>query len=232
MSQKDAIPDIHRVADLATRQALKSQADMVNAARAEARTLRRAGEATAEALDELRSDVSRLGGLRPVLETLNSNVNIAVDHPWFLADEYDDDSVPTGTWNTLSWVPRVKVGEGFLGWTPADLFSTKVFVGRKPGLWRITVSVVWASNATGNRVLRALGTGGGTGQYTARHVSPAFSGDQTYCIATFDIPTNVPGAYSAPIDFVQFAALQDSGGDLNRLGADTRLVAYYVAPLP
>ena len=224
---KDALPNLHGVADLPTRQALKTQADMVNAVRVEARGTRDAVENAERGLRDLTTEVSRLGGLSPVLQSLSTNVNIALDHPWFTVRALSDQDHTTGSNVQMQWIPTDSLGEFYL--RAAGSFSTIIHLGLKPGLWRATVTARWVSNATGYRRVQLFGIP--DSQPFLADTRAAISGDVTRNLLAGDIPSVVPGVFSRQSG-VQLQSSQTSGGNLVLSQAGTLATFYFVGPLP
>lgn len=224
---KDSVPDLHRVADLGVRQALTTQAAMVSAVRVEARRTRDTVENTERGLRGLTTKVSRLGGLRPVLETLSARVNIAADHPWFTVRALSDQDHTTGSNVTMQWVATDRLGEFYL--QAAGSWSTIIHLGLKPGLWRATVTAQWVSNATGYRRIQLFGVSPASLPFMA-DVRAAISGDVTRNLLAGDIPLTVPGVYENQTG-VQLQSQQTSGGNLVLSQLDTLATFYFVAPL-
>ncbi|KKN23507.1 hypothetical protein LCGC14_0904220 [marine sediment metagenome] len=232
MPQKDAFSNLHGIKDLPTREAIRIQADVVSAARVETRRAKDAGEETARTVDGLTSQVARLGGLKAVLDTLNMNVNIVLDHPWFVLGLAADQSIADNTASVaILWDQAVGSPGGFYDLETADGF---VFLGRKPGIWEITLHVLWGANATGRRVASV----GSLGDFTYSLVDnrdAVSAGTMSHHISA-SVPTvNPPGSSSAAWTRFGSTAFQNSGGPLSIQGDSsfpTSLSCFYLGPLP
>lgn len=110
-------------------------------------------------------------------------------------------SVTASTFQKVTW-NTVKEATTGLTWDAAN----NRFVATKPGVYRITGSVQWATNATGRRLLYIYKNGA---QYTGNELgASAFSTGQPVLQHSNDVPLAIG-------DYVEIFVWQNSGGALN-----------------
>lgn len=207
---QDPQPNLFAIQDLASRQAHKVTWDSLNALRVEKRTLEDGLAALQAQVNALNSGVAAAASLPATLSLLNSQVNIAQDHPNFVLGITTNPLIPNAVTTGIVWDTSV-YGTGIY-YDCNNPGVGKVYLGRKPGLWLTSLLVTFDTSAVGVREVSIAGRNYLLGQTALPETT---AGRATTIMLTTLVPSKSPTSFF-PIDgSVKAFVYQDSGAPLN-----------------
>lgn len=222
---QDPQPNLFAIQDLASRQAHKLTWDALNALRVEKRALEDSVATLQSQVDALNSSATGAASVPSLLSLLNSQVNIASDHPFLSMTLSADQSIPDSVATQLAWdVERYPLAG--IHSTSSD--NTKVFIGNKPGVWLSVLCPYWNVSAVGVRITDVRGLGS---LIVDSFRAPGFAGAaNTQPLASLVITT---GPNDTRSGYVTATVFQNSGGPLTVLGTvdATSWTLFYLGPL-
>src|SRR5258706_5608141 len=224
---QDPTPNLFAIQDLQSRQAHKVTWDALNALRTEKRVLAESVTALQSQVGVLQSGATASAKLPAIISALNSEVDVAQDHPYLLLVNSATITTTTGLNKILTWDTELVATPTLFHSTTVD--SDKVFIGRKPGLWLSVLSLAWTANAAGTRHAEMRGDNSLPFVATRENAIAGFTQYQSLTGLIYTTGPNDPHGGS----YLTARAFQDSGGNLDVVefagGGATSWAFYYLA---